>query len=387
MKKKEDQFFDQINKSSHILITGHAPWNEEMVSNALALRLFLEKMNKKAEVVIENGEEINFLKPSRENFSIFSGFENIKKELEEVKDYVVSINISDTEIEKIKYKINKNYLNFFISLSQGQISPEDVSVKNAGYKYDLIITLNTPDLDLLGSIYKQNTEFFYNTPIINIDNQASNEEYGQINLVEITSVSVAEILYSLFTKQAKEGLIDERIATALLGSIIYKTKNFKTFVSPNVLQVTSQLISWGGDKEKIINKFYRSRKLNALKLWGRALNNLSSLKGIDNKIIWTTLSDQDFKNTETSEKEIIDLIDEIIVHLPDVNAVAIFYEKEGSSNFIIYSHKNINLKNLLSKYSPVGNEKVLQAKTSSPLKDLKKEVVASLLEQIKKREG
>lgn len=391
MKNKEAQFFDQIKKSSNILITGHSPWNEEFISNALALRLFLEKLGKKAEVAMENGKEKGFLKPSKEGFSIFPNFQEIKKELSLLKDYVVSLNISDTEIEKIKYKINENYLNFFVSLSKGQISQEDVKVKQNSFKYDLIIVLNTPDLELLGSLYKQNSEFFYNTPIINIDNQASNEEFGQINIIELTHVSVAETLYSLFINYGESGedLLDGEIATSLLGSIIYKTKNFKTLVTPNVLHVTSQLISWGGNKEKIIDKFYRSRKLNVLKLWGRALNNLSSLRGVDNKLIWTTLAAKDFKETETTEKELIDLIDEIVIHIPNVNVVIVFYEKEREDkkvfgNFMIYSHKNINLKGLLTKYSPVGNEKILQARTSAPLNEIKKEVVASVFEEVKK---
>lgn len=390
MKNKEEQILDQVNKASRILVTGHAPWNEELITNALALKMYLEKSGKKCDIVIENGEKTEFLKPSRENFSIFKGFGDIKKELKITRDFTVSINISDAEIENIKYKVNESYLNFFIRLSQGQLSQEDIQTENTSFDYDLIIVLNTPDLELLGELYKKNPEFFYNTPIVNIDNQPSNDEYGQINLVQITSVSVAELLYCLFTEHNPE-LIDTEIATCLLGSIIYKTKNFKTFVTPNILNTTSQLISCGGDKERIIDKFYRSRNLNALKLWGRALNNLSSLKGIDNKLIWTTLHSQDFRDTETTEKELIELVDEIVVHIPKVNVVAVFYEKEKENgeklrNFLIYSHKNINLKNLLKEYSPSGNEKVIQAQSSQDLEAMKKGVISSLLETIKQSE-
>ncbi|SRR6056297_329104 len=390
MKNKEEQILDQVNKASRILITAHAPWNEEAITNALALKMYLAKLDKKCDIVMENGEGSEFLKPSRENFSIFKGFQDIKKELKITRDFTVSINISDAEIENIKYKINENHLNFFIRLSQGDLNSEDIQTENTSFDYDLIIVLNTPDLELLGDLYKKNPEFFYNTPIINIDNQPSNEEYGQVNLVQITSVSVAESLYCLFTEQNPE-LMDEEIATCLLGSIIYKTKNFKTFVTPNILNTTSQLISCGGDKERIIDKFYRSRNLNALKLWGRALNNLSSLKGIDNKLIWTTLQFQDFRDTETTEKELIDLVDEIVIHIPKVNVVVVFYEKEKENgektrNFLIYSHKNINLKTLLKEYSPAGNEKVIQARSSQDLEAMKKSVISSLLESIKKTE-
>lgn len=388
MKNVEEQIFDQINKASNILITGHSSWNEEMITNALAFKSFLEKINKKCEVVIEDGKDTNFLQPSWDNFSIFSGFQDIQHTLKNLYDFVVSINISDAEIERIKYKIKEGYLNFFINLSEGNLSGEDVCVDYSNFKYDLIIALNTPDPEYLGEMYQKNSKFFHETPIINIDNQPSNEEYGQINHIEITNTSVAEILYSLFTQYSGD-IIDQEMATSLLGSIIYKTKNFKTLVTPQVLNITSQLIELKGDKERIIDSFYRSRNLNALKLWGKALNNLSSLKGIDNKLIWTTLTNNDFAETQTTEQELIDLIDEIIINIPKVNVIIVFYEKETeqgekTTNFIIYSHKNINLKNLLKKYGAQGNRKVLQGSTEESLDTVKREVVTTLLEPIKK---
>ena len=390
MKEKGEQIFDQINKASNILITGHASWNEETLTNALALKIFLEKIDKKSDIVIEDGGYADFLKPSWENFSIFPKFSEIKNSVSNLYDFIVSINIADTEIEKIKYKVNGDNLDFYINLAQGNLSEEDISAQPSNFKYDLIIVLNTPDPELLGQIYQQNPQFFYNTPVINIDNQPSNEEYGQINCVEITCSSVAEILYSLF-KECSGDKIDQEIATCLLGSIIYKTKNFKTFVTPQTLSLTSQLIDLGGDKDKIIDTFYRSRNLNALKLWGKALNNLSSLKGLDNKLIWTVLKSEDFQETATTEKELIDLIDEIVINIPKVNVVVVFYEQENDqgeqmTNFIVYSHKNISLKNLFKNYGAQGNEKVIQAQTREPIDNIKKEVVTTLLEPIKKLE-
>ncbi|MDP2766655.1 MAG: hypothetical protein Q8O41_04270, partial [Candidatus Methanoperedens sp.] len=61
---------------------------------------------------------------------------------------------------------------------------DDISSRSSGFKYDLIIALDTADLESLGQIYDNDTEFFYKTPIINIDHHSENEEFGQINFIE-----------------------------------------------------------------------------------------------------------------------------------------------------------------------------------------------------------
>ena len=172
---------------------------------------------------------------------------------------------------------------------------EDVKTRSGEFKYDLVIVLDTPDLESLGSIYDNDTEFFYQIPIINIDHGSNNEAFGQINLVELTAIATAEILFNLFTNYSRD-LLDENIATCLLAGIIAKTKSFKTQnLTPQSLSVSSQLISMGARREEIVNQLYRSRSLNVLKLWGRVLARLTS--ALENKLVWTVLTQVDFDKT------------------------------------------------------------------------------------------
>ncbi|MCK4554422.1 DHH family phosphoesterase, partial [Candidatus Parcubacteria bacterium] len=274
MLTQEQQIFEQINKANNILITFRKTWNGDSVASALAMFLFLKKLDKNADIAAEKFDNGRL-------FSFLPSFNEIKDTVENLRKFIISLDIANTKVNQIKYKMEDNTLNFIISPHDGFFTHEDISSRASGFKYDLIIALDTPDLESLGKIYDNDTEFFYKTPIINIDHHSNNEEFGQINHIQLTAVATTEILFSLFDSYSRD-LIDENIATCLLAGMISKTRSFKTpNITPNALLSASQLISLGARREEIVNQFYRSRSLNVLKLWGRVLARLSS--SMDNK--------------------------------------------------------------------------------------------------------
>jgi len=382
MLEKQEQFIKQIEKANNILITGYTPWNEEIVLSALALRLILKKMGKKSEIILEDDREKDYLKPSLKSFAGFPGYEKIKNSLENLSDFVISLDLNSARIGKVKYKLTEKALNFYITPEKGFFSPEDISAQHTNFRHDLIITLGTPDPELLGQIYQKTGNFFYQTPIINIDNQPSNEEYGQINLVELTEPTISEIIFSLWEKE-KEKYLGAESAHCLLGGIIYKTRNFKTPITPNTLSTTYNLISLGADKEKIINQFYRSQTLNTFKLWGKALNNLSHPEN-EPRLIWTTLNQKDFQETQTREHDLIDLINELIVNIPKIEMLSVFYEQENKTKGAIYSRRNLELKNSLQKYTPEGNNNFVQIKAEQKIEEVKEEIIDIIKEKLNK---
>ena len=321
-------------------------------------------------------------------------FGEIKNNLETTNKFVVSLDITDKKIKQIKYKIEGNTLNFIIFPKDGNFSGSDISSRSSGSKYDLIITLNTPDLESLGLIYKDNKDFFHKTPIINIDNRSDNEEFSQINFIRQTAVSTSEILFSLFESYSKD-LIDEDIATCLLTGLIYKTRNFKTTnITPHTLLTTSELISLGARREEIVNKLYRSRNLNVLKLWGRVLARLSG--ELDEKIIWSTISQMDFAKTHSGEKDLNDIIDELIVNIPKAKIIIIIYEKQEKTNqdinnpktytnAIIYSTRNINVMNLVKNYNPTGTKRLAQIRLDKSIKETEEEIINNIKGKLEKK--
>ncbi|MCX6797895.1 MAG: DHH family phosphoesterase, partial [Candidatus Falkowbacteria bacterium] len=316
MLSQDQQIFKQIEKANNILISFPKEADGDVLANALAWFLFLKKIDKKAEIV--GGQESNL-----KSWSFLPSFIEVKQKLDNLRKFIVSLNIKNAKISQIKYLVENDLLNFIISPSSGWFTHDDISSSSSGFKYDLIIIIGATDLESLGDIYDQNIEFFYKTTIINLDYHPENEEYGQINFIELNTLSVAEISFYLF-KNYQEKNIDEDIATCLLAGIIAKTKNFKTpNLTPRALLTTSQLIGLGARREEIVDRLYRSKGLNALKLWGKMLNNLNSEAG--NHLIWSSLSSENIIPNHDPEPDLVDIIDELIINIPEAKIIITFY--------------------------------------------------------------
>lgn len=398
MLNNHQQILELIKKSENILITFPGNNNGEAGAAALALSLALSKVGKNNNILTKLDEDKDRLQKSINVFSFLPSFEKIKTDPHALQQFVISLDTSQASVKHIKYKMNNNSLKFFITPKTGSFTGNNVTTSAEAVNYDLIITLNTQDLESLEEIYEANTEFFYNTPIINIDNHSGNEEFGAINSVELTATSTTEILYTVL-KECFGDIITEDIATCLLTGIIYKTKSFKTLnITPQALQTTSELISLGARREEIINNLYRSKNLNTLKLWGRIMARLSGTE--DSKLIWSTLFHNDFAKTDSSKQELPDILDELELSIPDSEIMAIFYEdprdkpvskedtkKEGQApdhpvRVLIHSNKNINLLDLLKEYKPQGYKKSVEIKKNAQIQEAKKEIISHLQQKI-----
>jgi len=348
--------------------------------------LILKKMDKNVDVVAEQLDHGKL-------FQFLPAFSKISNSFNNLRKFVISLDTTNAKVEKIKYQAEANTLNFIISPKEGFFTKEDITTHAGSFKYDLIITLDTPDLESLGSIYDNDTEFFYQVPIINIDHHSENEEYGQINNVQITAIATAEILFNLFSEYSRD-LIDEDIATCLLAGIISKTKSFKTQnITPNSLSASAQLIAMGARREEIVNHLYRSRPLNVLKLWGRVLARLTG--DLDNVLIWSVLTSADFSKTGSEEEDLNEVIDELIINIPQAKVIVLFYEtlekniddnqesEETITKALIYSIRNINSLLLAKKWHPVGTKSLVKITLNKNIFDAEKEVSETIKEQLR----
>jgi len=124
------------------------------------------------------------------------------------------------------------------------------------FPYDLIFVLDTEDLESLGELYNRNADFFYHTPLINIDHHPHNMRFGQVNFIEVTATSTAEMLYHFFKSWSPENF-DGDVATCLLSGMIGKTNCFKSpSITPKALIAASELIGLGARREQVITCLY-----------------------------------------------------------------------------------------------------------------------------------
>lgn len=383
----EQQIFKQIEKSENILVTFNADWNGDAIASALALGIFLKKINKQVEIAAYLDVSDSAKAKMVESWRFLPGFKEIKTSLKNLRKFIVSLDISQATINQIKYTMEGQKLNFIISPEKGWFSPEDISTSSSGFKYDLIFTVDTPDLESLGAIYDNNVEFFYKTTIINIDHQAGNEEYGQINYLDLNVVSSSEIIFNLL-KQDENNPIDEDIATCLMAGIISKTKNYKSAnLTPRTLLTSSKLIGLGARREEIINQLYRSRPLSVLKSWGKILNNLQADN--DKRVIWSLLSGADAAALDSENVDLSEIVEEIITSVPEAKLILIALAIPGKEKLSVsaFATKGISAIELLKIFQGSGNAKIATAEINIKPENWQLEVITKIKEKLDKNFG
>lgn len=343
------QIYNLIEKANDVLVIFKKGAGLDTAASSLALASILKKLEKQVSIASDDFRPL-------EKLSFLPNNAAIQPSLLVLKKFIISVDASKTKFGNLSYDIKNDNLKIFITPQEGCFSPEDVRFINSRYNFDLVFCLNTPDLESLGLIYEKNTEFFYEVPIVNIDYEPNNEHYGTINLVELVAGSSAETIYSLIESYNKN-LIDDDIATCLLTDIISKTNNFRSLqITPNTLILASRLISLGARREEIVNNLYRTKSIAVLKLWGLVLARLKKFNQ-ESKIIWSTLTWQDFEKTGTNEKDLIGVTDDLIATIPEAEIVVLIYEtKEKEISAKIKSfNKNADLLKLAREFKPEGD--------------------------------
>lgn len=288
-----------------LLVTRQAP-DGDSLGAMTALSVVLKKIEKN--VVMAIGGKI----PSQ--FGFLPGIGEIENNLKVTKDFVINLNTAMVEIDRLGYKQlpEKKTLAIVITPKKGEFRASDVSFSASGQRFDLVIVLDSQNLENLGALYDSNSDVFFETATVNIDHRTNNESFAKINWVDLTATSTCEMLVGLIESLAgslNKTLFDEQTATALLTGIMSDTNSFQNFsTTPKSLTVAAQLIALGAHKEVIVLNLYKNKPLNILRLWGKILSELRE----EENFIWAIIREKDFEETETQSSQLNELIDDLL---------------------------------------------------------------------------
>ncbi len=350
------QFTEAVSRASHVLVTFRKEWTVDAVASALALARVLEKKGKRVDVVADGFAAPKTLAFLSKTAEIKSGFHHLQK-------FVITLDVAKTKIDELSYNVEGDKLRIYVTPKAGRYETKDVTSAMSEFKYDLVIVVDSPDYGSLGSLFSQNTEFFYNKPVINIDHDSANEQFGNMNYVDITATSCAEVVHALL-KSTGEHFLDEEIATYLLAGIISKTRSFKSAsVTPRTLDIASELVAAGGKRDEVVQNLYRTRSIATLKLWGRALARLK----FDpvSKMAWSVLVRQDFIHAGAEEADLTDVIEELMMNSPESEIVGLLYEQDATTApgnvagicVLVSTEKHASALGLVSALRPEGDRR------------------------------
>ncbi len=332
-----------IEEHKRILIIPHANVDPDGLGSALACYQLFQSLGKEVTVICPDTPP--------DSLGFLPGFEKLIQEIPESQNFVITVNLADgVEVDKLRYTVEDNKVNIIVVPKKGRLTSQNITFGEGEKNYDLIVIVDTADLNLLGSVYSDHIDFFSSIPVLNVDHHISNTKYGQLQLIDPTAASATELLYEWFMQVPSfKGKITPDIATLLLTGLITDTRSFQNpNTTPRSLEVAADLLEMGARQQEIIQHIYKTKPLSTLKIWGRALNHIQ----IDPQagIVWSAISKEDLQEMEATSKETSGILDELISTIPDADVHVLFTELEhGGLKASTRSTTAIDVSRLVSK--------------------------------------
>src|SRR5690606_16958369 len=145
----KQQTIELIKNAKRIVVMGHQNPDGDAIGSTLALTLALRKLGKDAKAVLADAvpPTFQFLPSVGEISSEISGAGN---------DFVITLDTSAVTVDKLGYKNHPedHKLTIVVKTTAGQFTPEAVSFSASGAPADLLIVLDTNDVERLGTLYE-----------------------------------------------------------------------------------------------------------------------------------------------------------------------------------------------------------------------------------------
>ena len=209
---------DALSKATNIgIVVGQNPTLDQM-AGALSLYLSLKQVNKKSVIASPTNPIVEI--------SSLVGIDKVQTKLGgDAGDLVVSFPYVEGEIEKVSYTLENGFLNIIVKAGENGLNfdEKDVRYVRGSGSIDLLFVIGTPNLSELGDLIT--SDQMKNVQIINIDNSAQNQGFGDIVVVSPRASSVSEQVGDIILDLGFA--IDQDVAQNLLSGIISATSNFQ----------------------------------------------------------------------------------------------------------------------------------------------------------------
>jgi nanoRNase/pAp phosphatase (c-di-AMP/oligoRNAs hydrolase) len=368
-----NQAVKQIKAAKSVLVLASSGSNLDSLASALALANFLKALGKQVKVLSPS--------PVLPKNSFLPEVALVESTQSLTKNLVVDVSLTDTELGALSYEKFTDKLSIFLAPKTGEFKEENISVRSSVYPFDLVVTLGIANLEELGSFYAIHAQMFYEIPVINIDYKPSNENFGQINPVDITSSSVSEVVYDLLA-ELDVNLIDEKIATMLLAGLIDQTNSFQSQkTSPKVFVKASKLVDLGGRQQDIIGKLYRSKSLGLLHLWGRVLARLKQDE--PKQLVYSAVSMQDIERSGATQTDVDEIIFEMMQQLSFAKYFVLLVEGAGQTIVFVATTGSFDFTQGLNGYKPINiTPTVAKFTVVKNITDTETEVISNLTKML-----
>jgi len=201
--------------------------------------------------------------------------------------------------------------------------------------------------------------------VLDVDHHLGNARFGALNYVLETECSTGTVVMHLLRELGVP--IDRDIATCILATIMTDTGGFMhSNTTPEVLTLSAELMHLGANKEQITEEIFANKRLAALKLLGRALNEAQVEH--DGRYIWSYVDEAMLAECRADGED----TEEIVNHLRSVEGVevsALFKAYDGDIRVSLRSSGRVNVQAAASRLGGGGHFRASGLTFVGPLPD------------------
>ena len=171
--------------------------------------------------------------------------------------------------------------------------------------YDLFFGLDCSTIDRYG-----NAEAYFRQAqkTVCIDHHISNEGFGTFRYIVPEASSTGELIYDLIPKDE----MDEDIALCIYSAMISDTGVLRySNTSPKTLRIAAELISYGFDFPRVIDRVFFEKTYTQNQLLGRVL--LESVRFLNGRAIFSSVSRKTLSFYEATSKDLDGCVNQLLL--------------------------------------------------------------------------
>jgi phosphoesterase RecJ-like protein len=245
-------------------------------------------------------------------------------------------------------------------------------------RFDCFVALDCSALRRCGKVSQLKRK---DKPVLNIDHHISNENFGDINWVESSCSSCAEMIYKLYKKLGLP--LDKGIATPLYVGMLTDTGSFHY---PNTTSSThkavSELLKYNLDIPAIYKNIYENIPFSDIKLLNKILPAIK--RDTSGKIVWFEI-----KRDTSRIKTLFDLTENILSFarvIKGIEVVVLFKEKPEQTGYVRVNFRSrgaVDVNEVASFFGGGGHKTASGATVKGNIDQVRRRVLAKIREQLK----
>lgn len=212
----ETQLPDLLKKSKHVTLMTSVDPNRDLIHGVLVWAAYCKRHQKEVSIILPGA--------SQDATPSLAGTENVAYQFPHRRT-IVRVNLGNKNVHKISYEVKEGALNLFITPDSGVIKADQIQILPERLKTDLLMTFNLSSPKEVKTWPEDWVEELKSLiPIVNVDINQKNSNYGSLNIVEPNLKSYCVFTADLFDHLGLE--LDVASAKLLMEGITDATKQF-----------------------------------------------------------------------------------------------------------------------------------------------------------------